>query len=90
MLRSCPMWGIFSLYSIDTDTKDRQFNISSQPHLLGVMLLKVCQYVFPDQVKPSTNAGTDINYIPVPEFFTGAKCNEQILIEAKCMTCLIG
>ena len=36
MLYIYPMCGIFHLPSIDTGTRDRQFNISSERHVAGI------------------------------------------------------
>jgi hypothetical protein len=40
VLHIYPTCGIFYLPSIDTDTRDRQFNVSSERHAAGMKLIK--------------------------------------------------
>ena len=42
MLNIYPKCRIFYLPSIDTGTRDRQFNISSEWHPAGILLMKIC------------------------------------------------
>ena len=45
MLHIYPMRGIFYLPSIDTGTRDRQFNVSSERHPAGILLMKVLRFL---------------------------------------------
>ena len=42
MLHIYPMCGIFDLPSIDTGTRDCQFNVSFKQHPVGILMTKVC------------------------------------------------
>ena len=41
MLHIYPMFEIFYLSSIDTGTREHQFNVSSEQHPAGILLMKV-------------------------------------------------
>ena len=57
MLRIYPKCGIFYLPSIDIGTRDRQFNVSSERHPAGILLMKVLKFwVLGLGVEPGTSS----------------------------------
>ena len=61
MLHIYPMCGIFYLPSIDTGTRGRQFNVSSERHPAGILLMKILGkfFVLRPGIEPGTSRAAD-------------------------------